>query len=129
MQAAHATKLELVLNTMNTHVQCLFANAERLRSQVRHIKYRIQVFLIALLIVQVTTPYNNIETHTRVLARLHQASHILRRVNRIQQLSKKLHSTIDPVSQATVLQELGKLSDITPKEFCAEKTLYSNRYY
>lgn len=34
LQASHATKLELVLNTMNTHVQCLFSNAERLRSQV-----------------------------------------------------------------------------------------------
>lgn len=56
------------------------------------------------------TPFNNIETHTRVLARLHQASHILRRVNRIQQLSKKLHSTTDPVNQATVLQELEQLA-------------------
>lgn len=35
LQATHATKLELVLNVMNTHVQCLFANVERLRSQVR----------------------------------------------------------------------------------------------
>lgn len=34
LQASHATKLESVLNTMNTHVQCLFSNAERLRSQV-----------------------------------------------------------------------------------------------
>lgn len=34
LQAAHATKLELVLNVMNTHVQCLFSNAERLKAQV-----------------------------------------------------------------------------------------------
>ncbi|KAJ8951184.1 hypothetical protein NQ314_007724 [Rhamnusium bicolor] len=33
-QANHATKLEDVLNTMNAHVQNLFANAERLKTQV-----------------------------------------------------------------------------------------------
>ncbi|CAH1982076.1 unnamed protein product [Acanthoscelides obtectus] len=33
-QASHATKLEVVLNTMNMHVQSLFANAERLKTQV-----------------------------------------------------------------------------------------------
>lgn len=33
-QASHATKLENVLETMNLHVQNLFANAERLKAQV-----------------------------------------------------------------------------------------------
>lgn len=33
-QAEHATKLETVLNIINTHVQNLFANAERLKNQV-----------------------------------------------------------------------------------------------
>lgn len=33
-QASHASKLENVLNTMNVHIQNLFANAERLRTQV-----------------------------------------------------------------------------------------------
>ncbi|VEN61705.1 unnamed protein product, partial [Callosobruchus maculatus] len=32
-QASHASKLEVVLNTMNMHVQSLFANAERLKMQ------------------------------------------------------------------------------------------------
>lgn len=34
-QASHATRLENVLETMNMHVQNLFANAERLKAQVR----------------------------------------------------------------------------------------------
>lgn len=33
-QASHATRLENVLETMNMHVQNLFANAERLKAQV-----------------------------------------------------------------------------------------------
>lgn len=53
-------------------------------------------------------PYNALETHTKVLGRLHLASHILRQVNRIQQLSKRLSNTNDPVQKATILHELGK---------------------
>lgn len=90
-QANHATKLETVLNTMNMHVQNLFANAERLKNQI-------------------TVPYESLETHTKVLGRLHLASHILRQVNRIQQLSKRLSNTNDPVQKATILQELEQLA-------------------
>lgn len=35
-QANHATQLQEVLNTMNAHVQNLFANAERLKMQVHN---------------------------------------------------------------------------------------------
>nr|XP_023014138.1 conserved oligomeric Golgi complex subunit 5 [Leptinotarsa decemlineata] len=90
-QASHATKLENVLNTMNTHVRNLFANAERLKAQI-------------------TLPYNELEMHTKVLSRLHLASHILRQVNRLQQLSKRLSNTNDPVHKATLLQELEHLA-------------------
>ncbi|VEN55180.1 unnamed protein product [Callosobruchus maculatus] len=90
-QASHASKLEVVLNTMNMHVQSLFANAERLK-------------------MQISVPYNELEQHTTVLGRLHLASHILRQVNRLQQLSKRLSSTVDPVQKATILQELENLA-------------------
>lgn len=33
-QATHANRLESILNTMNVHMQNLFANAERLKTQV-----------------------------------------------------------------------------------------------
>lgn len=42
------------------------------------------------------------------MGRLHLASHILRQVNRLQQLSKRLSNTNDPVQKATLLQELGR---------------------
>lgn len=87
-QAHHANKLENVLATMRTHVENLLANAERLKSQI-------------------TVPYQALESHTKVLGRLHLASHILRQVNRIQQLSKRLGNTKDPIQKANVLQELG----------------------
>ncbi|XP_017779416.1 PREDICTED: conserved oligomeric Golgi complex subunit 5 [Nicrophorus vespilloides] len=90
-QANHATKLENVLNTMNNHVENLFANAERLKTQI-------------------AGPYEALESHTKVLSRLHLASHILRQVSRIQQLSKRLSNTSDPVRKATILQELEQLA-------------------
>ncbi|XP_065163267.1 conserved oligomeric Golgi complex subunit 5 [Atheta coriaria] len=90
-QANHASKLEDILNTMNSHVENLFANADRLK-------------------VQITNPYHALENHTKVLSRLHLASHILRQVSRIQQLSKRLNLTNDPVQKATVLQELEQLA-------------------
>lgn len=91
LQANHANKLENVLNTMNYHVQNLYANAEKLKLQIH-------------------TPFQAIDSHTRVLGRLHLASHILRQVHRIQQLSKRLASISgDPVQQATILRELEQL--------------------
>ncbi|CAG9858527.1 unnamed protein product [Phyllotreta striolata] len=90
-QANNATNLETVLNTMNIHVRTLFADAERLKAQI-------------------TMPYNELEKHTKVLGRLHVASHILRQVNRLQQLSRRLSNTNDPVQKATLLQELEQLA-------------------
>ncbi|XP_050507229.1 conserved oligomeric Golgi complex subunit 5 [Diabrotica virgifera virgifera] len=90
-QANNATKLETVLNSMNSHVKTLFIDAERLKTQI-------------------TIPYNELEKHTKVLGRLHLASHILRQVNRLQQLSKRLTNTNDPVQKAILLQELEQLA-------------------
>ncbi|XP_030751330.1 conserved oligomeric Golgi complex subunit 5 [Sitophilus oryzae] len=90
-QANHATKLENVLSIMNMHIQSLFANAERLKTQI-------------------TVSYEQLEAHTKVLGHLHKASHILRQVSRIQQLSKRLANTSDPLQKATLLQELEQLA-------------------
>lgn len=51
-------------------------------------------------------PYHALEKHTKVLGRLHLASHILRQVNRIQQLSKRLANANDAIQKAIILQEL-----------------------
>lgn len=92
LQANHATRLDNVLAIMNSHVQNLFANVERLKTQING-------------------PYNALDNHTKVLGRLHLASHILRQVNRIQQLSKRLGMTNDPIAKATVLHELEQLAN------------------
>lgn len=44
-QANHANKLEIVLNTMNIHVQNLMANADRLKLQVTFCSMKILVCL------------------------------------------------------------------------------------
>lgn len=58
---------------------------------------------------QINGPYDVLETHTKVLSRLHLASHILRQVNRIQQLNRRLSNTNDPIQKAVLLQELGRV--------------------
>ncbi|XP_045470713.1 conserved oligomeric Golgi complex subunit 5 [Harmonia axyridis] len=90
-QANHATKLENILNLMNSHVYNLVANAENLK-------------------LQINIPYEALNKHTQVLGRLHLASHILRQVSRIQQLSKRLSNTNDPSQKALILQELEQLA-------------------
>lgn len=55
-------------------------------------------------------PYEQLETQTKVLGRLHRASHILRQVSRVQQLSKRLSNTNDPIQKASLLQELEQLA-------------------
>ncbi|XP_060527805.1 conserved oligomeric Golgi complex subunit 5 [Cylas formicarius] len=90
-QASHATKLELVLNVINMHIQNLFANAERLKSQL-------------------DLPYETLEKHINVLRNLNSASHILRQVGRVQQLSKRLANTNDSVQKASILLELEELA-------------------
>ncbi|XP_018320552.1 conserved oligomeric Golgi complex subunit 5 [Agrilus planipennis] len=90
-QANHANKLEAVLNTMSEHVQNLFGNADRIKAQIEG-------------------PYHNLETHTLILEKLHLASHILRQVSRIQQLSKRLSTINDPIQKATILQDLEQLA-------------------
>ena len=62
---------------------------------------------ISFLLLQVNGLYFALESHTKVLSRLHLASHILRQVNTIQQLSKRLSNTNDAVQKASILKELG----------------------
>lgn len=73
---------------------------------------------------QIVVPYQALEMHTKVLSRLHLASHILRQVNRIQSLSKKLTNTSDPVQKATILQELGN-----NKKLFLSETVHKTSYY
>ncbi|KAK9303138.1 hypothetical protein QLX08_005091 [Tetragonisca angustula] len=96
-QATWVEKLEGVLSIMQLHVQSLLSAVERLRGKI-------------------IDPFNRIETQTIVLARLHETSDLLRRVARMQHLSKRLCSQMtnnmqgpDIIKAANSLHELEQL--------------------
>lgn len=100
-QATWVDKLEGVLFTMQAHVQSLLSAVERLRGKI-------------------VEPFNRIETQTLVLARLHETSDLLRRVTRMQHLSRRLQSQMssgtaspDFVKAANSLHELEQLMSDT----------------
>ncbi|CAK9825319.1 Conserved oligomeric Golgi complex subunit 5 [Anthophora retusa] len=96
-QATWVEKLEGVLSIMQSHVQSLLSAVEHLRGKI-------------------IDPFNRIETQTIVLARLHETSDLLRRVARMQHLSKRLYSQMtnnvqgpDIIKAANSLHELEQL--------------------
>lgn len=92
-QASHAGKLTTALDAVNGHMTRLEAGADRLKAQIN-------------------VPYAQLENQTRVLARLHDASHLLRQAGRFLQLFRRLQTVSkDPAAQATILYELERLLD------------------
>ncbi|XP_076749302.1 conserved oligomeric Golgi complex subunit 5 four way stop isoform X1 [Xylocopa sonorina] len=96
-QATWVEKLVSVLSIMQLHAQSLLSAVERLRGKI-------------------IDPFNRIETQTTVLARLHETSDLLRRVARMQHLSKRLNSQMtnnvqgpDIIKAANSLHELEQL--------------------
>ncbi|XP_020284028.1 conserved oligomeric Golgi complex subunit 5 [Pseudomyrmex gracilis] len=79
-QAVWVEKLEGVLFIMQSHIQSLLSAVERLRGKI-------------------IEPFNRIEMQTIVLARLHETSDLLRRVARMQHLSKRLNSQMNSITQ------------------------------
>ncbi|XP_011869002.1 PREDICTED: conserved oligomeric Golgi complex subunit 5 [Vollenhovia emeryi] len=79
-QATWVEKLEGVLFIMQSHIQSLLSAVERLRGKI-------------------IDPFNRIEMQTIVLARLHETSDLLRRVSRMQHLSKRLNSQMSSITQ------------------------------
>ncbi|KAF6215258.1 hypothetical protein GE061_010010 [Apolygus lucorum] len=86
-QATWVEKLQGVLSIMHIHVQSLVSSVERVR-------------------MKVVDPFNRLETQTKVLARLHSTTDLLRRTARIQQLAKRLPGA-EPLKAAHILSELG----------------------
>ncbi|KAL6260881.1 hypothetical protein P5V15_008408 [Pogonomyrmex californicus] len=79
-QATWVEKLEGVLFIMQSHIQSLLSAVERLRGKI-------------------IDPFNRIEMQTIVLSRLHETSDLLRRVARMQHLSKRLNSQMTSITQ------------------------------
>ncbi|XP_066994228.1 conserved oligomeric Golgi complex subunit 5 [Anabrus simplex] len=99
-QATWIEKLEGVLSVMQSHVQCLLSAVERLRTKI-------------------IEPFNKVEMQTMMLSNLHATSDLLRRVTRIQHLSKRLNAlmqagpagTIDIIKAAQSLSELSQITE------------------
>ncbi|PSN54614.1 Conserved oligomeric Golgi complex subunit 5 [Blattella germanica] len=96
-QATWVEKLESVLAVMQTHVQCLLSAVERLRNKI-------------------IEPFNKIEMQTIMLSRLHATSDLLRRVARIQHLSRRIGAQMqgsnpDITKAAQSLNELSHLTE------------------
>ncbi|KAK7861909.1 hypothetical protein R5R35_010941 [Gryllus longicercus] len=100
-QATWVEKLEGVLSSMLSHVQCLLSAVERLRGKI-------------------VEPFDKIAMQTLMLSRLHATSDLLRRVARIQHVCKRLNTlmhdigtgnTSDLVKAAQSLYELNQLAE------------------
>lgn len=105
-QASQASTLKSALDAVNGHMSHLEAGAERLKTQIN-------------------TPYALLENQTRVLARLHEASHLLRQVGSFLHLFRKLQAASkDPTAQAGILFEIEPLLDdkqLTQIDFISEE--------
>lgn len=90
-QASHAGKLTAALEVVNGHMTRLDAGAERLKTQIN-------------------APFAMLESQTRVLSRLHDASHLLRQAGRFLHLYRRLQSkSKDSAAKAAILYEMEPL--------------------
>ncbi|KAK3920424.1 Conserved oligomeric Golgi complex subunit 5 [Frankliniella fusca] len=91
-QATWVERLQSLLAGMHSQTQCVLSGVERLRARIME-------------------PFLRMESHTLVLSRLHETSDLLRRIARLQQLSKKLQNCQDHVKAAALLNEIDQLSE------------------
>lgn len=91
-QATWVERLQSLLGGMHSQTQCVLSGVERLRARIME-------------------PFHRMESHTLVLSRLHETSDLLRRIARLQQLSKRLQSCQDQVKAAGLLNEIDQLSE------------------
>lgn len=88
LEARNANQLSVAVDLVTNHMNQLEIGAERLMSKIN-------------------VPYEQLKNQTRVLARLHDVSHVLRQSNRFLQLYQKLSvESKDVASQADILFEL-----------------------
>lgn len=89
-QSSHAGKLANALETVSANVDRLKKGADRLKSHI-------------------TQPFLQLDQQTKILERLHEASHLLRQCGRFLQLFHQLQKTTDVPEQAVTLYEIGNI--------------------
>lgn len=93
-QANHAGRLNAAIGSISGHIDSLQAGAERLKKQIN-------------------VPFEQMETQTKILGRLHEASHLLRQSGRFMQIYKSLEQTTELPEQASIVYELeGLMQDV-----------------
>lgn len=93
LEAQNASKLSSAVDLVSHHMNQLEIGAEKLKSKIN-------------------TPYEQLSNQTRVLARLHDVSHILRQSNQFLQLFQKLTAdSKDMTAQAITLFEIDLLME------------------
>lgn len=91
-QANHAGNLNEALDTLSEQMNRLQQIGERLKDQI-------------------AVPYQKLEVQTKLLSRLHGASHLLRQTDRFLKLYRNLQSTNDQIKIAYILNELDTICD------------------
>ncbi|XP_023299329.2 conserved oligomeric Golgi complex subunit 5 [Lucilia cuprina] len=107
-QATHAGRFDAALNTLADDVQRIRNSSYRLKHQVDH-------------------QYQLIENQSKVLARLHELSHLLRSSKTLLTLTSKLRNTKDVLKQAELHYELNELiedPDLKKIEFVQSARMY-----
>ncbi|XP_055614353.1 conserved oligomeric Golgi complex subunit 5 [Uranotaenia lowii] len=91
-QANHAGRLNAAIGSISGHIESLQSSAERLKKQVG-------------------VPYEQLELQTKILGRLHEASHLLRQSARFLQIFKGLDRASELPDQAAIIYELESLME------------------
>lgn len=104
-QANHAGRLNAAISSISGHIDSLQHSADRLKKQVN-------------------VPYDQLETQTKILGRLHEASHVLRQSGRFLQIYKALDKATELPEQARIVFELESVMedvDLSQIEFLKEE--------
>uniref|UniRef100_A0A8D8FTF6 Conserved oligomeric Golgi complex subunit 5 n=1 Tax=Culex pipiens TaxID=7175 RepID=A0A8D8FTF6_CULPI len=91
-QANQAGRLNAAVGSVSGHIERLKASADRLKKMVN-------------------VPYEQTETQTKILARLHELSHLLRQSGRFLHVYQRLEGAPGLADQASVIYELDCLMD------------------
>ncbi|XP_065074858.1 conserved oligomeric Golgi complex subunit 5 [Ochlerotatus camptorhynchus] len=104
-QANHAGRLNTAISSISGHIDSLQHSADRLKKQIN-------------------VPFEQLETQTKILGRLHEASHVLRQSGRFLQIYKALDKATELPEQARIVFELESVMedvDLSQIEFLKEE--------
>lgn len=103
--ANHSGRLNTAISSISGHIDSLQHSADRLKKQIN-------------------VPFEQLETQTKILGRLHEASHVLRQSGRFLQIYKALDKSTELPEQARIVFELESVMedvDLSQIEFLKDE--------